>query len=126
MMAEVVLLDDGPSSVAIRAPHLALGNLALEGCDRHFAVSELNHSISLHADVVEVEHRDIGFAAVHAGRSLQVVSDEEEVATAQRPGVGLSPNFRVGSPRTRATPGTSPMAVRTYEFAVRNFCDHSL
>ena len=97
-MAEVVLLNDGSSSVAIRAPHLALCNLAFEGCDRRFAVSELDHSISLHADVVEVERRDIGFAAVHAGRRLQVVSDEEEIATAQRTGISLSPPFRVCSP----------------------------
>lgn len=68
MMAEVVLLDDRPLPVAVRTPDLALCNLAFQGCDRGFAVSELDHAVSLHADVVEVEHRRIGFPAVDAGR----------------------------------------------------------
>lgn len=67
MMAEVVLLDDGPPPVAVRTPDLALCNLAFERRDRGFPVSELDDAASLHADVVEVEHGGIGFAAVQAG-----------------------------------------------------------
>jgi hypothetical protein len=34
MMAEVGLLDDCPPAVAIRAPHLAFGDLSFQGGDR--------------------------------------------------------------------------------------------
>ncbi|HMJ94372.1 MAG TPA: hypothetical protein VK486_00865 [Thermoleophilaceae bacterium] len=126
ILAELPLLDDGTSPVAIRAPHLALCNLAFEGRDRGFAVSELDHSVSLHADVVEVEHRDVGFAAVDAGRRPEVVSDEEQVATTERPVISLGAPVRIRSPRARTTPGPSPVAVGAYEVAFRDFCNHAL
>ena len=97
-MAELPLLDDGTSPVAVRAPHLALRNLTFEGLDGGFAVSELDHSVSLHADVVEVEQRDVGFAAVHAGRRLEVLSDEEQVAPTERPRIGLGAPSGICSP----------------------------
>jgi hypothetical protein len=125
MMAEVALLDGRPSPVAVRTPDLALCNLAFEGCDRGFAVGELNHAISLHADVVKVEHSGIGFAAVHAWCRPEEVSKEKQVAPAQRPGITVSPPVGICSPGPRTPPGAPPMAVRAHEFAVRNFCNHS-
>jgi hypothetical protein len=82
MMAEVVLLDDGPPSVAVRTPDLPLCNLALERSDRGFAVGEFDHAASLYADVVEVEHGGVDLATVNARGGLEVALQEEQVATA--------------------------------------------
>lgn len=125
MMAEVALLDGRPPSMAVGTSNLALSNLTFEGRDRGFAVGELDHAVSLHADVVEIEHHDVGFAAVHAGGRLEVVSDEEQVATAKWPGISIGAPVWINSPRARTTPGSSPVAIGAYEFAVGNFCDQS-
>jgi hypothetical protein len=98
MMAEVFLLDDRPPPVAVRTPNLALCNLAFERGDRGFAVSELDYPVSLRADVVEVEHGGIGFAAIDARRRLEVLSDEQEVATTERAGISLGSPLRICSP----------------------------
>jgi hypothetical protein len=98
MMAEVVLLDDGPPAVAVRTPNLALFDLAFEGGDGGFAVGELYHAAPLHANVVEVEHCGIGFAAIDARRGLEVISDEEEIATPERPWISLGSPVWICSP----------------------------
>ena len=122
-MAELPLLDDGTSPVAVRAPHLALSNLAFEGRSRGFAVSELDHSVSLHADVVEVEHGGVDLAAVGARGALEVALQEEQVATAERSRIVVDALL---PPRACAPPRPSPVTVRAYELTVRDLCDHPL
>ena len=81
MMAEVMLLDDRPPSVAVCTPDLALCDLTFQGRDRVFAVSELDHAVSLHANVVEIEYGDILLGAVNAGGGREVLGYEQEIPT---------------------------------------------
>ncbi len=122
-MAELPLLDDGTSPVAVRAPNLTLSDLAFERRDRGFAVSKLDHAVALHTDVVEVEHRGVDLAAVDARGRPEVALQEEQVATPERSRIVVD---AVLPPRACAPPRPSPVAVRAYELAVGNLCNHSL
>ena len=122
-MAEVPLLEDRPPPVAVRAPNLTLSDLPFEGRDRGFAVSELDHSVSLHADVVEVEHRGVDLAAVDARGGLEVALQAAQVATAERSRIVFDTLL---PPRACAPPRPSPVTGRAYELTVRDLCDHPL
>jgi hypothetical protein len=123
MMAEVVLLDDRPPPVAVGTPDLALCDLAFKGRDRNLAVGELDHSASLHADVVEVEHRGVDLAAVDARGALEVALQEEQVATAERSWIAVDALL---PPRTCTPPRPSPVTVRAYELTVSDLYDNPL
>jgi hypothetical protein len=69
MIAEVPLLDDSPSPVAVCAPHHALRNLPFQRGDGVLLAGQLDNASTLRAHVVEVQDHWIGLAAVDAGHS---------------------------------------------------------
>jgi hypothetical protein len=76
MIAKVPLLHDRAPAMAIGASNLALVDLTLEHRDGDLSASELNHSGSLGADMIEIQYDGIPLAAVHATGLPKVVKKE--------------------------------------------------
>jgi hypothetical protein len=67
MMAEMTrLLPDGPPAMAVGAPDLATRDLSLQGGDRMLVDSQDHDAPAFGAEVIEVQHDQIGLAAVDA------------------------------------------------------------
>jgi hypothetical protein len=126
MMAEVPLLDDRPSPVAVSTPNLALGDFAFQQRDGVLVVRELNDPGSLDADMVEVENDRVALPAIHAGSGFEVIGDKKQVATTARPGISFGPPVWVYPPRTGPQSRPSPVTAGAHELAVRDLCNHTL
>jgi hypothetical protein len=120
MIAEVLLFDDRPSTVAVRATNLTLRNFPFQLGDRPFPSRELDHAGAFLADVIEVQDDGIALTAIDARRVPEIVEEEEEVAPAQRTRTQRSSPLRVNTQRPCTFGRAPPMTVRTHKLAIRD------
>lgn len=121
MMAEVLLLDDRPSPVAIGAAHFALRNLLSKRGERALASRELHHAPSFLTDVIEVEDDWIGRTAVDTRSGAQVLEEEEKISSSERAIGSRRPPSRLDAPGTDPRGGSATVAVCADELALLDF-----
>jgi hypothetical protein len=118
MMAKVALLLDRTPAMAVCTSDLTLRDLALDGRYRVLLVGELHNVIPLHPDMIEVQDDWIAFSAVRADGSFQVIDDEQQIPSPQRPALAGRPPVGINSPRSRTQRGPTAMAIGTDKLAI--------
>ena len=121
MMAEVLLLDDRASPVAVGAAHLALRNLPSKRRQRGLAACELHHAPSFLTDMIEVQDDWIGLTAVDTRSGAQILEEEEKISSSERAIGSRRPPSRFDAPRPDPRGGSATVAVCADEFAVLDF-----